>query len=362
MQTSAKVGPDTDDYADELRDFSVLMTNIGVEPVNLVKSELYTHKKDTRSAVLDVIAVVSNPARYERRYELFKQFVVRMHATPNVRLTTIELQQRARPFITDATLKFRTKHELWHKENMINNAVQRLPEDWEYVAWIDADIVFQNENWAQEAIEQLQTYDIVQLFSHAIDLGPNLEVLQVHTGFMFLYANGIRMNNYRPGTPYKNGHSGYAWACRKSAYNAMGGLMEFPILGSADAHMAMAFIGDTARTINRKLHKNYKDLVLIFQERCERHIKRNVGYVCGTINHFFHGDKQNRKYKERYGILIENQFDPLRDIKKDNNNLWQLEDNKPALRDEIRKYFRQRNEDSKDINQDYTYIKAANNI
>ncbi len=351
------------EYDGEMRDFSLRLTDMSNEPpMHISKNELYTHKKETKCAVLDVVVVVSNPARYERRYELFNQFIARMNNTPNVRVMTIELQQRARPFVTESTLKFRTKHELWHKENMINNAIQRLPDDWEYVAWIDADIEFQNKNWARDTIEQLQTYDVVQMFSHAIDLGPNFETLQVHTGFMYLYTNGIKMNNYRHGTPYKNGHSGYAWACRKSAYNAIGGLMEFPILGSADAHMAMALIGEVSRTIDKRLHKNYKEMLLIFQDRCELHIKRNVGFVCGTIHHFYHGDKKNRKYKERYGILTENQFDPLRDIKKDNNNLWQLEDTKPKLRDDIRKYFRQRNEDSRDINQDYTYVKCGEHV
>jgi hypothetical protein len=309
-------------------------------------AEIYNLKKSTALAVLDVIAVISNPARFDRRYKLFNEFCDRMKSTPNVRLTTIELQQRARPYATDATIKFKAKSELWYKENLINVAVQHLPADWEYVAWIDADIEFQNKDWAQETIEQLQTYKIVQLFSHAIDLGPKEETMQVHTGFCYLYVNGVEMNNYRPGTPYRNGHTGYAFAMTKNTYNDMGGLLEIGILGSGDAHMCMAWIGQVKRTLNSKLHKNYKEICIAYEERCERHIKRNIGYVNGTILHAYHGRKHDRAYSSRWIILIENAFDPLRDIKKDNNNLWQLEDNKSRLRDDIRRYFRQRNEDS----------------
>ena len=185
-------------------------------------------------------------------------------------------------------------------------------------------------------------------------MGPNSETLQVHTGFCYQYLNG---ETWRPASYGKFWFPGYAWACRKSAYNHMGGLMDFPILGSADHHMALAFIGMVEKSLNHKLNKNYKEMALIFQERCERHIKRNVGYVPGTVLHYYHGCKSQRFYKDRWKILIENDFDPLRDLKKDCNDLWQLEDLKPKLRDDVRRYFRMRNEDSIDRHQDYQFVK-----
>jgi hypothetical protein len=318
-----------------------------------------SHKKISNTAYLDVIAVISNPVRYESRYKLFTEFCDRMKKQPLVRLLTVELQQRHRPFITDSIVKLRSDHEIWYKENLINIGVQHLPEDWEYMAYIDADIEFQREDWVQETIEQLQTYDIVQLFSHAIDLGPRGETMTVHTGFCYLYVNGEPMNNYAPKTQYKNGHTGYGFAMRKYAYNAMGGLMEFCILGSADAHMCMGWIGKMTKTLHPKLHDNYKTLCMNYQERCIRHIKYNIGYVPGTILHYYHGPKKDRQYGSRWQILIKNNFDPLKDIKKNHNNLWLLEDYKPVFRDELRKYFRQRNEDSKEIGQDYNLVKNS---
>lgn len=314
----------------------------------------YREKSRTVDAYLDVVAVISNPAQYSRRYQLFEEFCARMKKTPTVRLLSVELQQRARPFETSADIKLRTKHEIWHKENLINIGVSHLPKDWEYVAWVDTDLIFQNENWARDTIEQLQSYGIVQLFTHAIDLGPKGETLQVHTGFGYQYDRGDAW--VRPGYG-KFWHPGYAWACRKSIYNQLGGLMDFPILGSADHHMALCFIGQSSCSLNHKLHRNYIELVKIFEERCERHLQRNIGYVEGTILHCFHGSKSGRQYKTRWNILVDNKFDPLRDIKKDNNNLWQLETNKFKLRDDIRHYFRKRNEDSIDLLEDYQFTK-----
>jgi hypothetical protein len=248
-----------------------------------------------------------------------------MKTETRVKLITVELQNGHREFQTESDIQLRTDDYLWYKENLINIAVTHLPHYWKYMAWIDADIEFSNKNWAQETIDQLQTYKIVQLFSHAIDLGEKHETLQVHTGLMYQYINGdpIKSNTY-------NGeyHPGYAWAIRREAYDAIGGLMDFPILGSADRHMGLAFIGLVEKSLNHKLHENYKLLCRIYQEKCDKHIKKNVGYVHGTILHHFHSCKKLRGYSSRWAILVDNKFDPLRDIVKNSYGLWVIDDKK----------------------------------
>lgn len=317
-------------------------------------SNTYKHKKCTTDSLLYVVTVISNPAQYEKRYQLFTEFCDRMLQNSQVYLYTVELQQRARPFMTNANLKLRTKDELWHKENLINIAVQNLPDTWEYVCWVDADLHFQNDNWVQETIDALQTYEIVQPWCHCIDMGPKFETLQVHTGFFYQYCNG---EQWKPSGYGKYWHPGYAMAYKKSAFNSIGGLIDFAILGSADFHMAMSLIGDVDKSLNHALHPNYKKLCKIWEERCEKHINRNVGYVHGTIMHYWHADKKNRRYIDRWKILVNNNYDPLRDIKRDHNGVFQLETLKYKLRDDIRRYFRQRNEDSNDRNQDYPHTK-----
>ena len=310
----------------------------------------------TTESILYVIAVVSNPAQFQTRYRLFQEFCERMKQEKQVVLVGVELQQGLRPFVTDSTIKLRTKHEVWAKENLINIAVRHLPQNWRYMAWIDADLEFKNRNWVADTISQLQAFKIVQLFSHCIDMGVKDETLQVHTGFAYAYYNeGV--NNL----PKKYGnymHVGYAWAITKEAYNSIGGLMEFPILGSADNHMAHAFVGEVDSSLNKNLHPNYILLCKIFQDRCNRHIQKNIGFVHGTILHYFHGNKIDRKYQDRWNILVDNQFDPLVDIVKDCYGLWQLENMKPKLRDDIMHYFRARNEDSNTMPVEYKYVKA----
>jgi hypothetical protein len=317
--------------------------------VNKHSHHVINHQKRTDRVYLDVIAVVSNPVEFSSRYRLFQEFCSRMRREPQIRLTAIEVQHGNKPFSTDAKLKYRTADEVWHKENMINVAVASLPADWEYMAWVDADIEFQRKDWVAETSRQLQHYDIVQLFSHAIDLGPNGEAFETHTGFCYQWVKNP--DNMEPkNNPYKKyWHTGYGFAIRKKMYNALGGLIEFPILGAADHHMCKAWIGRVENSFPGKIHQNYKTLCMNYQERCTRHLKHNIGYVPGTIVHYWHGKKADRKYHDRWKILTQNEFDPLMDIKKDCNNLWTLEGNKPRFRDALRAYFRVRNEDSIDM-------------
>lgn len=304
-----------------------------------------------------VVTIISNPVRYRSRWELYKVFEEDLKRKGGT-LWTVEMQTGARRH--QITAPDNPHHlqlwnsaipgELWHKENMLNIAVAHLTNrypDWRYVAWIDADIKFE-PGIMEETVHTLQHWDCVQMWSHAIDLGPNQELMNSQMSFMYAYWNGIEVNNsgYMHG-----GHPGYAWAIRRESLNRVGGLIDFAALGSADRHMACALIGRVEDSCHGDMHPIYRKWLQVWQERAEREIKRNVGYVPGTIRHLWHGKKKDRGYSSRWKILVENQFNPETDIKKDVSGLWQLVVDSPRqmrMRDEFRKYFRARREDSID--------------
>lgn len=304
------------------------------------------------SSTLHVIAVISNPVRFKRRYELFKNFQAYM-LTQNVNLICVELAFGDRDFVCTQKdnpnhVQVRGKTELWHKENLINLGFQRLPTDWQYAAWIDADVEFLNTNWVHDTLNALQHHKIVQVFKDCIDLGPSGGVIQTHRSFGYQYVNGAPMETTLD-YDVKFPHPGYAWAIRREAYDGIGGLVDFAILGAADHHMAWAFIGNVARSVPKVgMAPNYLGKLKVFETRSETHIKRDIGYVPGTIQHFWHGKKADRKYIERWSVLIKNKYDPETDIKKNHFGVIELEEYKLGLRNDIRTYMRNRNEDSVD--------------
>jgi hypothetical protein len=69
----------------------------------------------------------------------------------------------------------------------------------------------------------------------------------------------------------------------------------------------------------------------------------------GTIVHSWHGKKFDRRYQDRWKILVKHQFDPEFDLKLDSYGMYQFSGNKPGMEQDIRNYFKARNEDSIDL-------------
>ena len=310
--------------------------------------ELDCHCKTTDQEYLYVISVISNPNRYNRRYQLFNEFVERMSQNPRVKLYTTELQTGNRPFATNATFKIRNTDILWHKENLLNYTAERLPPNAKYIAWIDSDLEFQNKHWAEETIEALQIYNVVQPWRQAIDMGPKGECMQMHQSFCYLWHK-YGQSYKHPNKDYHYYHPGYAWAFRREVWSRIGGMMDFGIVGAGDHHMAMCFIGRGKHSVPKKAHKCYIQRVLAFESLCEKYIEHNIGYVEGIVHHFWHGKKKDRRYQDRWSVILDNDFNPDTDISYDINRILQLNGNKPRLRDDLRNYFNARNEDSVDL-------------
>lgn len=304
------------------------------------------------SQVLHIIVPFYNHVRYQSRRRLYEHFIQKIQKSPHARVYTAELALGGREFELDKSeygtqFRFRTNDELWHKENLVNLAVQRLPADWKYVAVIDADIEFVENphhgvtDWIKETIEQLQHYKIVQMWKQCLDLGPNGEVLHTHLSFVYSYLMGYRFSRQ-----YGAWHPGFAWAYTKDAWNGIGGMFDVAILGSGDDIMAKSLIGRGKDHFPAGLHPNYYQAILNWEHHALKNIKKDIGYVNVVIRHFFHGAKKNRFYWSRNDGLRISQFDPWRDLKRDWQGLYQLTDRCTELRDYIRQYSRSRNEDA----------------
>jgi hypothetical protein len=331
---------------------------------------------------LHVIMVVSNPCQFQSRYRLAREFIQRMEdpdedanaddqrsvafgrdaektsvcedcrsSTPDVVLYIVELIYGTTQtyMVTDPEnprhLQLHAEHPLWHKENMINLGIQRLlPPDWKAVAWIDADLEFDSAEWAKNTLKLLNhDFDIVQLFSHCIDMGPIGETMNVFSSAGFQYQKGSKYRFYGSGRDYW--HPGYAWACTRGAYDKMQGLYETSILGSADNIMFLSIMGYGLKSIHRNSTEEYKRSVKEFQERVHGF---RFGYVPGLIRHHFHGHKKNRQYIERWKILMDHRYDPYTYVVRDPSTgvlVPNMEKCPKEMLDQIVEYFVSRKED-----------------
>lgn len=329
---------------------------------------------------LHVAVAYSNPFRWRVRRELLNDFRKHMATFSNVVLHICELAYGDRPWEVTSPdnpgdIQLRTNHELFHKENILNVAIQRgFPANWKYGMWIDGDFHMTRYDWALETIHQLQHYDFVQPFSSYMDLsgptlGDGMRPLRANNSFAFNYVqSGFRLpDGYANGgwkklnptqIPYYGGEhekvkgallpvgaTGGAWAFRRSALDTTGGLLGECILGHGDWFMAFGLVGEEAPDVGMASYSDgYRRVITEWQRNAAR-LKKNIGYVDNFAVHHFHGSKQRRLYSQRYQILIENKFDPLSDLRKDWQGIYQLSGDKSALRDSIRQYFITRSED-----------------
>jgi hypothetical protein len=313
----------------------------------------------TGPARLHVFAVYFNHNNSVNILTNFQRFVRHMHLL-GVTLHIVECVLEGADYrVTDEGnphhVRVAIKYELFRKENLVNvgvaNAIRLYGDKVRYLAWIDADVEFMNENIVQDTIDQLNRHQVVQMWSRAIDLDPDDEPIHfkdtkesVVRSFAWCYQEyGI---NNKPRHGYSTmWHPGYAWAIRRSTFDAMGGLFDISILGAGDHHMAWAFVGHAHMGIHGGTSENYKKRSLDWLYKIKHTVNGDLGVVSGLIVHRWHGRKSDRKYVERWSVLVDNKFEPDHDLIRLPNGVLELTERNPKLRDGIRMYIRQRRDD-----------------
>ena len=174
---------------------------------------------------------------------------------------------------------------LWHKEALLNLAEKMVPEEYDAVAWIDADVWFSNPNWIADTEQLLEETEIVQLFEKA--------KWTSETGTVELIRDSVGK------TPLSNSwksHPGFAWAMRRSVWREMGGLYPFALSGGGDSVMTLAFQ-------NSKLWPMFEAHVgpnkTFYEEWAAKAANRMLGFVPGDCYHEWHGTWKDRDYVGR---------------------------------------------------------------
>lgn len=331
------------------------------------------HPKLIKENALHVVGVCSNPVRYNSRYRLAREWIKQMLHTENVKLTIVEAAHGDRhheieqiyPEHTFDSFRVRTNSYAWIKESMINLAFRHIVSKHphaKYFAWVDMDVFFKDPYWAQEAMHQLQHYEVMQPWSDALNLGPHGEILEHHKSFGWKFQRNKNPSCF----DYKWAHTGYAWACTRSfiekmwgAGGASGPLMDWAILGSADHHMARAMMGEVVKSINGQMHPAFFRKCLEWQMMALKACHRDIGFQKGRIEHMFHGPMNRRYYVERWQILVDNHYNPDENLTHDDQGLAIVVGNK-KLEQAIHQYNMSRAEDSIDVDDDFSIFPKKN--
>jgi hypothetical protein len=295
-----------------------------------------------------------NPQHFARRLENYRTFRARLRAP----LLTVELSLdgtfELHPSEADKLLQLRAADVMWHKERLLNIALQAVPADAEKIAWLDCDVVFCQEDWVDQTIQALDHAPLVQPFQNVCELArdASLDTLdhpenrtQGRSLAYGLAAGGVNADILNQNMRLKGWNSGLAWAGRRDVLDR-DGFYDACIMGSGNRAMVCAALGrlDYGRDY-LQMDGGWAAHYLRWAQAHYQSVGGNVGYAPGTLIHLWHGDLKDRRYADRHREFREFGFDPAKDLALDENRCWRWDSNKPAMHRYVRDYFAARKED-----------------
>lgn len=276
-------------------------------------------------------------------------------------LLVVELAFGDAPFrvpdaAADHIVRLRTTTVLWHKERLINLGLKHLPAACRYVAWLDADILFENDAWVAATRARLADTVVAQPFATACwlpegateapDRLPDGDLVDLEGREMPGFAAAVdRADDRRRALALNDRywHTGFAWAARRDFLDRHG-LYDRAILGGGDLIAAHAFAADMDFLRGRHLYLRSitpaeRRAIGAWGEAVARDTGGQVGWIPGRVSHLYHGPLAARRYVERQRILRDAGFDPATDVAVDEQGCWRWSSAKPGLHAQVLEYF-----------------------
>lgn len=216
-------------------------------------------------------------------------------------------------------IQVETNSVLWHKESLLNKAIAELPEKFKYVFWVDADVLFTNDNWLVDSVKKLESgVNIVQPFEYCIHLERNqlkpeynLKLAKKTAGmtnkelgnnkrlWRSFCANIVDMPQFGNDNEYdRHGHVGFAWGARREVLKSCP-LFDRALIGGADHIIAHAAAGQIPHACITKGFTANIDEILEWSRNFHQVVQGQIAYVPGDLYHIWHGDISTRQYLKR---------------------------------------------------------------
>jgi hypothetical protein len=299
-----------------------------------------------------------NPVGFASRLNNFQTF----RANLDVPLVVVELSFdgmfELRSDDAEIVVQIKGGDTLWQKERLLNVALGYLPDDCDQVAWLDCDIVFAAQDWAQRAQKALREVPLIHLFRERWNLARCAQIpfpvdewacnSKSESIAFKIAARTVEPDDFRKSNAplSRKSTAGLAWAARRDLL-ATHGFYDACILGSGDRAILCAAMGyfdygiDAAGLRGRQI-QHY----LAWARPFHRDVGGRVGFIDGRVFHLWHGDLENRQYAQRLEGLGQFEFDPFTDIVLDPSGCWRWKNGKAEMHSYVKRYFESRKEDA----------------
>jgi len=276
---------------------------------------------------------------FVRPVQNLNRFLRQMDAA-GISVYGIEAQLEGREFATTSPnwkrIRATENNVMFQKEALLNLAETLVPPQFTKVVWIDADLYFTNPDWLRITSQLLDAFRVVQPFSMAwwtrrdgtIERGkPPASLVGIDQRW--------------------RGHPGFAWAAQRSLWSECGGLYIKTPVGHGDTVFASSVLGTDFVRENGSYYGIGANTTAFkaWKAKLAEWSGAKVGTTPGQIYHEWHGEMQDRRYKERSSI-IDGIFDSEKHVSLDSQGLLAWTKEAPAsMKQQVLEYFRERKED-----------------
>lgn len=291
---------------------------------------------------LAVLCCFFNPCGYRTPVKNLRTFRESL-ARQGVPLYLLELAIGDQPFAlepSEGVVQLRSPTILFHKERLLNALLERVPRSFDLLAWVDGDLIFEQDGWVRATQERLEHFPIVQLFDRAKYLDKAGHTIETRVGMAA--AVDSRLPDFRKFAVY---HPGFAWAARREWWERHK-LFDLNVLGSGDSDMACGFYGWWEHPHLTGYHPAMRQAVLAWGQQVWHDVRGRVGYVPGVVRHLWHGSLVDRQYVWRWRAFSRFQYQPARDLRAGAHGLWEWTGANPIFEQGVREYFLARREDA----------------
>ncbi len=314
---------------------------------------------ESRPQELWAITCYFNPVGYRRRLKNYRIFRQRL-AVP---LVVVELSREEKfqlePGDADILVQIRSDEVLWQKERLLNIAQKSVPKTCSKIAWLDCDVIFENDDWVERASQASDQFALVHFFHERHNLPPDMtpDQLGAENGSQPAISVVCKMARgestpedfFEADAPLKRrSTAGLAWGSRREVLDSHG-IYDACILGSADRAILCAALGQFDYAARALLMDNRRvEHFLGWAKPYYDTVAGRVGHIQGRLYHLWHGELQNRQYSSRQRALNKYSFDPFTDIALDEYGCWRWNSDKRELHQFVRDYFESRKEDGEE--------------
>ncbi len=331
----------------------------------MISERIKPYQPDPETFVISCYFNTNSYASRRKNFDIFYQQLRRSNVNYLIAECVFGDENFQLP-IDERILRFHSKSKLWQKENLLNLLIKQLPPTCKYVFWLDADVLFTNNNWIPEAVEVLKTNAICQPFSIAVRLEkdefepgfnvqgstilvdfPNFKLppqTRLWRSFAYNYCKNKHLSDSSIFDIH--GHTGFAWGARREILESFP-LYDKAIVGTGDHIMAHASVGQIPHNCLEKAFTDNQQLDDIYDwsKKFSQITENKLGFVEGELWHLWHGDLQNRQYLKRTQQFSKVSFNPHEDLVKNKDGLHEIPKEREDVQNWMNDYFESRRED-----------------